>query len=231
MLFRSYNPAANGMIERGHGTWINSIWKLCGSKKEKWKQWFYPALWADQVTTQRATGCSPYYLLYGRPHLFPFNLRNKTWYTVDWHDIQSTEQLLAVRALQIQSLHMDRKKAFHRNVEMCIQAAKDYATRNARHLISGVYGKGESVLVALKGPGIVQGSGLAKSADTWAGPFKILRRYQSGSYQLQELDNTVKAVNESESSRVICENHSCKSSPSLIFLFPTAPSQNQEIND
>ena len=28
-----------------------------------------------------------------------------------------------------------------------------------------------------------------------------------------------KAVNESESSRVICENHSCKSSPSLIFLF------------
>ena len=28
-----------------------------------------------------------------------------------------------------------------------------------------------------------------------------------------------KAVNESESSRVICENHSCKSSSSLIFLF------------
>ena len=31
--------------------------------------------------------------------------------------------------------------------------------------------------------------------------------------------NIAKAVNESESSRVICENHSCKSSPSLIFLF------------
>ena len=30
---------------------------------------------------------------------------------------------------------------------------------------------------------------------------------------------STKAVNESESSRVICENHSCKSSPSLIFLF------------
>ena len=30
---------------------------------------------------------------------------------------------------------------------------------------------------------------------------------------------TTKAVNKSESSRVICENHSCKSSPSLIFLF------------
>ena len=46
-----YNPAANGMIERGHRTWINSIWKLCGSKKEKWSRWFYPALWVDRVTT------------------------------------------------------------------------------------------------------------------------------------------------------------------------------------
>ena len=46
-----YNPAANGMIERGHRTWINSIWKLCSPKKERWSRWFYPALWADRVTT------------------------------------------------------------------------------------------------------------------------------------------------------------------------------------
>ena len=38
-------------------------------------------------------------------------------------------------------------------------------------------------------------------------------------YLLGTNDSAIKAVNESESSRVICENHSCKSSPSLIFLF------------
>ena len=39
--------------------------------------------------------------------------------------------------------------------------------------------------------------------------------------RLEAIDSTPadKAVNESESSRVICENHLCKSSPSLIFLF------------
>jgi hypothetical protein len=143
------------MIERGHRTWINSIWKLCGNRKEKWSRWFYHALWADRVTTRRATGFSPYYLLYGRPHLFPFNLKDETWYTINWHDIDTTEQLLAVWALQIRQLHMDRKKASKRNIQSRIQAARDYAVRNARRLISGLYKEGEVVLVALKGPGVV----------------------------------------------------------------------------
>ena len=56
--------------------------------------------------------------------------------------------------------------------------------------VSGQYGQGELVLVALKGPSIVHGSNLPKSADRWAGPFKIAKRYTTGSYQLEELDST-----------------------------------------
>jgi hypothetical protein len=186
-----YNPPANGMIERGHRTWINSIWKLCGKRKEQWSHWFYHALWADRVTTRRTTGFSPYYLLYGRPHLFPFNINDETWYTVKWHDIETTEELLAVRALQIRRLHVDRKKAATKNARTRIQAAEEFARRNAGRLISGQYGKGELVLVALKGPGIVRGSGLAKSVDSWAGPFKVNKRFRSGSYQLKELDEAI----------------------------------------
>jgi hypothetical protein len=96
----------------------------------------------------------------------------------------TTEQLIAVWALQIQHLHMERKKASKKNIETHVQAAKDYAIRNARRMISGAYCKGELVLIALKGPGIVQGSGLAKSANTWAGLFEVVKRYWSGSYQL-----------------------------------------------
>jgi len=186
-----YNPAANGMIERGHRTWISSIWKLCGNKKNKWSRWFYPALWADRVTTRRATGFSPYYLLYGKPHLFPYNIAEKTWYTVDWHGIETTTDLLAIRALQIRQMHADRRKAANRNIRNRMQAAEQHATKNARRLVSGEYTKGELVLVALKGSGIVRGSGLPKSADTWAGPFRIAKRYQSGSYQLKELDGAI----------------------------------------
>jgi hypothetical protein len=186
-----YNPAANGMIERSHRTWINSIWKLCGNKKNKWSRWFYPALWADRVTTRRTTGYSPYYLLYGKPHLFPYNITEETWYTIDWHGIETTTDLLAIRALQIRQMHADRQEAADRSKKSRVQAAEQYAIKNARRLISGKYAKGELVLVALKGPGIVRGSGLPKSADTWAGPFRITKRYQSGSYQLRELDGTI----------------------------------------
>ena len=76
-----YNPTANGMIERGHRTWINSIWKLCGKHKDRWSDWFYPAMWADRVTTRKSTGFSPYYLLYGKPHLFPFTRLSTTLLT------------------------------------------------------------------------------------------------------------------------------------------------------
>jgi hypothetical protein len=147
-------------------------------------------MWADRVTTRRTTGFSPYYLLYGRPHLFPFNISDETWYTIDWHGIETTEDLLIVRALQIRKMHVDRRAAADKNARARIQAAKDYATRHAGRLVSGLYAKGELVLIALKGPGIIRGSGLPKSADSWAGPFKINKKFQSGSYQLKELDGT-----------------------------------------
>ena len=47
------------------------------------------------------------------------------------------------------------------------------------------------VLVALKGPGVIRGQGLAKSEDIWAGPFKISKRHRSGSYQLKELEGSI----------------------------------------
>ena len=186
-----YNPAGNGMIERGHRTWINSIWKLCQNTKEKWSKWFYPALWADRVTTRKSTGFSPYYLLYGKPHLFPYNIREETWYTIDWHGIRSTRDLLAVRALQIGKLRLDRRVASKRNITNRINAAKDYAIRNAGRLVSGNYKPRELVLVAMKGPGVVRGNNTAKSEDTWAGPFRIVRKHHSGSYQLEELNGAI----------------------------------------
>jgi len=130
-------------------------------------------------------------LLYGSPHLFPFNITSKTWYTVDWHGLESAADLIAVSALQIRTMHMDRKKAVDQSSKLHIDAAEYYAKKHVHRLISGKYAPGELVLVALKGPNIVHGSNLPKSADRWAGPFKIAKRYISGSYQLQELDGTI----------------------------------------
>lgn len=144
-----YNPGANGMIERGHRTWINSIWKLCGKNKSHWSRWFYAALWADRVTTRRSTGFSPYHLLYGKPHVFPFDVEDATWYLVDWGAVKSTSDLIAARAKQIAMMKLDREAAAKQTKQTRRRAAEDYAVRNKRRLVSGEYTRKELVLVSV----------------------------------------------------------------------------------
>jgi hypothetical protein len=100
-----YHPQGNGMIEHGHSTWINSIWRLCEHKKHHWSQYFYAALWADRVTTKRTTGFSPYFLLYGKAPLFPFHISDKSWQMTDWHKVKTTTDLLAMRTKQFVALN------------------------------------------------------------------------------------------------------------------------------
>lgn len=186
-----YHPEGNGMIERGHFAWIESIFKLCGRKKHHWSRWVYPAMWADRVTTKRTTRFSPFYLLYGVPHLFPFALEEETWYTTQWHNINTTVELLTIRAMQFTQLRSDRKSAAKNTMDARKKAAETFAKQNTSRLMTGKYRPGEYVLIAMKGKGIKKGYGRIKSADRWAGPFKVHARYRVGSYILKELDNTI----------------------------------------
>lgn len=49
----------------------------------------------------------PYFLLYGRRLFFAFDFADKTWDTLDWHGVASTEDLLALWMQQI--LQRDKK--------------------------------------------------------------------------------------------------------------------------
>lgn len=126
-----YHLQGKSMIERGHRTWINTIWRLCRSKKHKWSQYFHVALWADRVTTRHTTGFSPYFLLYGRVPLFLFNITDQSWYMLDWHKIENAEDLLVLRTKQFAALWRDQQCAASSNKEAQIRAARDFTHRNA----------------------------------------------------------------------------------------------------
>ncbi|KAF8296980.1 hypothetical protein DL93DRAFT_2146214 [Clavulina sp. PMI_390] len=178
------------MIERGHRTWIESIWKLCYQKPKMWSDWFYAAMWADRITVRRSTHYSPYYLVFGRAHVFPFNLDEPTWYTIQWNTIRNTVDLVAARAQQLRRLREDRLKANKSNVRTRIEAARAHDVANAKRLISGRYRRGEFVLVATKGYDVNRPR-RSKSDERWVGPFKVQNRYRSGSYQLKDLNKTI----------------------------------------
>ena len=66
------------MIERGHRSFVESLYKTCAARPGDWPKYFHATLWADRITTKRTTGFLPYFLLYGVHALFPFDISNRT---------------------------------------------------------------------------------------------------------------------------------------------------------
>ncbi|KAF8307484.1 hypothetical protein DL93DRAFT_2046570, partial [Clavulina sp. PMI_390] len=155
-----------------------------------WSKYFYPALWADRVTTRRSTGYSPYYLMYGRPHIFPFDAEHETWYTLEWDKVKSTEDLISLRAKQLAFLDEDRKKGAERTKAARIKSAEAYAEKHKARLAVGDYPKGALVLIYQKLLDIKRKYGRKKHMRRWHGPYRIHDRLPSGSYRLTELDGT-----------------------------------------
>lgn len=182
-----YNPQGNGQIEEGHHAWIPAIWKSCGKKASHWSKWFLPSLWADRVSTRRTTGFSPYHLLYGTPHIFPFDITESTWYTIPWEEVNSRIDLLTVRMEQIAQLRLDRTQAAKKTIQARMQSALDYAKRNQHRLSNRKFRKGEMVIVSKKRFPTKEGS-RKKSDESWAGPYRIHSITLSGSYKIMELD-------------------------------------------
>jgi len=96
-----YHPKGNGHVEHSHQTLVNSIFRACGKDTLHWPLYLHASLWAMRCSTSRVTGYPPYFLLYGRHPFFAFDFTDKTWETLDWHTVTSTEDLLALHMQQI----------------------------------------------------------------------------------------------------------------------------------
>src|SRR5260370_22864162 len=91
-----YNPKANGKVERGHGVWIESMWRVLKGKMDEEPSLLGYALWAYQVTTKRNTSYTPYYLLYGQHPLMPYVVTGKMFHALDWPLGTTSTDLLAM---------------------------------------------------------------------------------------------------------------------------------------
>ena len=182
-----YHPEANGMIERHHRTWIGSLFIACKGNPSHWSRYFYSCMWADRVTVKRATGHTPYYLLYGKHHVFPFDITDSSWYTLDWHSIQTTEELLAIRAIQLAHRDDDIEEASATLLQSRIRSTRDWAQRNEHTLVEGNYKPGTIVLVYNS---VLQMQHGRKGEIRWIGPYRVRKQNTRGSYELNELDGT-----------------------------------------
>jgi transposase InsO family protein len=101
-VISAYHPQANGLVERGHDSIVNSLSKYCSKKPQDWEKYLPLALWADRVSVRRSTGYSAFELVYGRDCLLPIDFTLESWSVVDWEgEVKTREDLLTARMRQL----------------------------------------------------------------------------------------------------------------------------------
>ena len=69
-----YWPQSNGSCERFNQMLIRMLGTLTQHAKRNWSEWVYSLTHANNVTVSQATGCSPFYLMYGRYPILPIDI-------------------------------------------------------------------------------------------------------------------------------------------------------------
>ena len=184
----SYNPQANGKSERGHAVWISALWKIKGIQIYEWPDYLGYAIWADRITVKRTTGYSPYYLLYGQHPLMPYDVHDRTFHSLDWPSVTTTEELLALRIIQLSKKDELLEEAVKANNKSRLKAADAFNRKHAARMTTGDYKPGEWVIVYNEALDNQHG---LKGTAKWFGPFIIVQRRPSGAYIIQQPDGVV----------------------------------------
>ena len=96
-LTTTYNPEANGKIERGHSPIVKALAKACDGRVKDWPPMLLDALWANRTTHSFVTGYMLAELMTGQVPVMPTETATTTWTTLLWKEEMSREELLTVR--------------------------------------------------------------------------------------------------------------------------------------
>ena len=98
----AYNAQANGKSEGGHKPILNALMSLTDRGKTKWPRHLYSVLFSERTSIHEPTGYTPFYLVFCREAVLPIEAKYPTWRTLGWNDVHTHEELLVVRARQIE---------------------------------------------------------------------------------------------------------------------------------
>ncbi|PCH37221.1 hypothetical protein WOLCODRAFT_52697, partial [Wolfiporia cocos MD-104 SS10] len=162
-----------------------SLVKACDGDLSSWPDLLPYAFFTDRITITRATGHSPYYLLFGVHPVLPFDLSEASFMTDAYRSGMSTADLLATRIRQLQKRPEDLERAADVLRQSRLKTKEAFERHFERRLQRGTYAPGELVLVR----NIRVAKSLSdKHRARYLGPYQVVRRTSHGAYILQELD-------------------------------------------
>ncbi|MGH7240607.1 MAG: RNase H-like domain-containing protein, partial [Candidatus Saccharimonadales bacterium] len=182
-----YNSRANGKAEGGHRELRSSIMKLCGDDTRHWSNVFQAAVWADRITTRRATGHSPFFLAHGTEPSLPLDLIESNFLAPIIKPLSSVE-LVAARARQLLHRDDDVQDAIEQLLKARYARKALYDIEHKSVINDKTFEHGDLVLV--RNSKVEKELG-GKAKAHWFGPMAVVRRTKGGSYILSELDGTI----------------------------------------
>lgn len=183
-----YNSRANGIAERTHRTVREALVKACNGEIARWPKMLPYVLWADRVTTRKATGMSPFYMAHGVEPLLPFDVTEATYLIPDLDSPMTTAELIAVRARQLEKREEDLARIRDRIMAARQQSVAQFEKEHAHTMHDYNFKPGALVLV--RNTKIESDLG-RKCKPRYLGPLVVVRRTQGGAYVLAELDGAI----------------------------------------
>jgi hypothetical protein len=165
-----YHPQSNGVVERANGKIFTAVKKmLLDDKKGKWANLLPEAVWALNTIECRATGFTPFRLLYGSEAMTPQEIKHGSPRTVpsavpDVDEPTSNDLIDGDRVFALQALNKYQAQT---------KAWRDHT------VIPREFSEGDLVLVRT-----AQTESRGKLEPKWEGPFIVKMKASPSAYRL-----------------------------------------------
>jgi hypothetical protein len=168
-----YHPRSNGATERFNGLLGKVIQKYCSTgNRNKWEEYLDQALLACRIRAHRATGYSPFYLVYGQsPRILGENL------VPSIGELDETD-MTGPRLSQLEKLKEIRtttKQNLQRQKDKIIEYSKKQMRQGKRQLLQ----RGSYVLI--------RNEAKQKFEPNWLGPLVIDQVLPNGLFEIKSL--------------------------------------------
>jgi hypothetical protein len=169
----AYRPQTNGCCERLNGSLTSVLRKICKDKNklDRWDEMIPHALMVLRSTVNTATGYTPSYLLFGYDMQTPATWRPPLNYYVEGEEIDGLVE-------RITKLQNDREELLKKaRIISDDRKARNKINYDAQVYFPQRFNVGDQVLLKEM---VLQ----EKLAETWIGPFTIIKCNQNGTVHL-----------------------------------------------
>ncbi|GBG77107.1 hypothetical protein CBR_g23432 [Chara braunii] len=182
-IIEPYHPEANAPVEKGHRTLKNTITKLAVDDLGNWSRYLKQAVFSENMTPKRMTGCIPAELWYGREIDFPIEALVPTWNRLDDDPHLTTEELIVARCQQVARTEEALEEVVNRVMDSRMRdKARWDQVKNIRKEPLQV---GEKVLVRNSA---LESTWSGQLGKRFKGPYRIAKRVELNTFELEDLD-------------------------------------------